>query len=115
MKAFVTGSRKYGKPTKKSDTDLVIRISDAEYHLLRLLADKTDGRKGASGSLVDFIPSLRFGSLNLICCTTDKQYAAWKEGTKELMERKEGRGEPIQRDEAVRLFTQIRKAAGLQR
>lgn len=73
MKSFVTGSRKYGTATAESDVDLVVLVNLEDLAILRGMADpsKSPTYEGVSGNL-------RFGKLNLICLTTDIDFAAWR-------------------------------------
>jgi len=69
MRSFITGSRKYGKPRANSDIDLVIFLSEKDYGILRLCNDESTNE------------IIRFANLNLIVCTSEKEFAAWKVGT----------------------------------
>ena len=67
--SFITGSRRYGEASKKSDIDLVVMLQDEnDYALLASLADSQgeitceEEYNGLS------LTPLRFGILNLICC-----------------------------------------------
>lgn len=108
-KAFVTGSRAYGLPGIDSDIDLVVLISTA--NLDRLLA--LGGTRPAVPGDEDYIAAggtpLRFGSLNLICCTDKAQYDVWSEGTKRLKMQA-----PVSRDFAIRFMAKLREEAGFQ-
>lgn len=74
MKAFITGSRAYGKPTEESDLDLVILCTVGTELQLRRFADQLDDSR-----------AIRFGKLNIITCTDDKQYSLWKYCTEYLL------------------------------
>lgn len=109
--AFITGSRAYGTPTPDSDIDLVLRMTEEEYQLLKPFADQiyfdTDpeyGRKCQNHVL-------RFGKLQLLICTTDAQYRIWFEGTKTLKWLSRNRKAPVLRSEACKLFADLRTAA----
>lgn len=95
MQAFITGSRAYGKPKPFSDIDLVVRVDEATA---RMLFEFSDVKNKAV-----------FGSLNLILCTSDAQYAAWKVGTEELRHR-EG---PSTREQAVTVFQALLESVGI--
>ena len=102
MKAFVTGSYAYGKPTKDSDVDLVVRIGQVASELLQTaIGDSQQEFKTYS-------KGLRFGKLNLLMCTTDAQYDAWLDGTLALVKR-----EPVTRDEAIIEMTNQRRHHGV--
>lgn len=113
FQAFVTGSRKYGIPKRKSDTDLVVRMSMEDYRILREQSDDPNGEEHILEKRYESASCkpLRFGKLNLIVCVTDAQYDCWFAGTQALLERKE----LINRDIAVKVFTALRRAAGLQK
>ena len=111
MTAFLTGSRVYGTPTNKSDTDLCVFVTPAALEVLRKLAGLAGLGRGAGavaksadgGSLSnrdlaeDPGDSLYFDGLNLICHTNPHAFAAWKATTVMLEARK-----PVTRDEACR-------------
>ena len=88
-KAFITGSRAYGKPTAESDTDLVVRVDkEAADELVKL----SDG-----GSF-----PIRFGNLNIVCAYNDATWEVWKQGTEELIKQK-----PVTRQEAIEHFKKL--------
>lgn len=103
--SFMTGSHVYGTPKPESDIDLVVRIEPDELEELRRSMNTTDPVDDYGTS-----HSLRFGSLNLICCTTDEWFEDWKQGTEVLAKKK-----PVEREEAVRVFKAIfaARASGL--
>lgn len=72
MKAFLTGSRVYGRVEKDSDIDLVVIVDEQTYYQLKRLSDSDK--------------SIRFGRLNLIACTTELQLAVWKVGTERIVQ-----------------------------
>lgn len=100
--SLVTGSHAYGKVHDKSDIDLVIRISKADFERLKQVGDWFEGRYGEAPC-----QSIRFGKLNVLCCLTDKSYETWQIGTRELKKKR-----PVERKEAVMLFRQLRKERG---
>lgn len=119
MRAFITGSRAYGKPKRSSDVDLVVLVRRADLEVLRLLCDDDDASKkkdsdagptaeGPVGSA-----SLRFGRLNLICLTDPVAYEVWAEGTKKLLQDVEQTEQPVARDVAIAFFDQLRRHRGL--
>lgn len=71
MKSFLTGSHVYGRPTAKSNIDLVIMAEDTAISLLQ----------DQSESLGQ---TIRFGKLNIILCQSQKEYDAWKTTTERL-------------------------------
>lgn len=105
-KAFVTGSRKYGKPKIGSDIDLVVLVSSKDLERLVSICDNEDaGRYG----LCKETYNLKFGKLNLLCCTHEVAYDVWRKGTTQLIKQK-----PVERTVAVQLFKKLRKEAGLE-
>lgn len=104
MHAFLTGSRKYGVPTPSSDIDLVVLMNPLDLWDLRAASGDLDpDRQPTVGYLEN--ASLRFGGLNLICCTDMVSYELWAEGTRRLTERK-----PVsRRSEAVKMFDSLRE------
>lgn len=96
MKAFITGSHAYGTPTPDSDVDMVVMIDPGIVHLLAGI--------GQAGSFTeDGTIAIRFGKLDLICCTKEETYAEWVTGTTLLRQRL-----PVTREEAVACFEEIR-------
>lgn len=104
-KAFVTGSRKYGTPKPHSDIDLVVLVSNSD---LEKLIDMSAYPDVASYGLCKETYNLRFGKLNLLCCTHQAAYDVWVKGTKQLIKQK-----PVERADAVKLFSRLRTEAGL--
>lgn len=99
MKAFMTGSRVYGKPRDDSDVDLVVRMdSDTAISLYKLCGSKD---------------CIRFGILNILPAVSDKEYQIWKEGTEKLIRKMEKTGKPITREEAVTLFKSMREKSNV--
>jgi predicted nucleotidyltransferase len=93
MYSFITGSQEYGKyKTPESDVDLVIRVDSFTEDKLRRLSDDPSS------------PSIRFGKLNLICCTDDTEYAMWKTGTSLCRIKK-----VESKEKAIEVFDDIRK------
>lgn len=104
-KAFVTGSHKYGKPSAASDIDLVVLVSPKDLERLIKLSNYPDV---ASYGLCKETYNLKFGELNLLCCTHEVAYDVWRKGTNQLLKQK-----PVDRTVAVKLFSRLRKEAGL--
>ena len=73
MKAFVTGSRVYGTPTKESDLDLVI-FCGADTSVMLMDHDEVSQNEDAH---VSAYQSVRFGRLNIILCGNEKEYSKW--------------------------------------
>lgn len=102
MKAFITGSQAYGKPTERSDVDLVVRTDRTTADALKkLLEDEDPPKSGGAGSV-----SLKIGKLNLLLAVTDEAYEAWATGTEALSAMK-----PVERPVAVNLFKRLFGAA----
>lgn len=117
-KPILTGSMAYGKPTEKSDADLVLFLSEKEADLLKNLADpptKEDIEKDKQYQINGGGESLRFGKLNIIIVTDEKRYEVWRKGTLQLKKRAKRLKEKaaITRDAAIRHFEKLRKKAGL--
>jgi predicted nucleotidyltransferase len=96
MKAFITGSRAYGKPKPESDIDLVIRVEPQVEDFLRQNADSVPGKAG-----------IRYGNLNLIMCSTDRKYELWEQGTEELIAEA-----PVTREQACKKFKDLEASDG---
>ncbi len=86
---FLTGSRAYGIPVPRSDTDIVILVD--EKPAAKAASDPHDPGYGGL--------SLHFGALNLILETSPAKFAAWKQGTAELCAKA-----PVTREVAVEHF-----------
>lgn len=93
MQAFLTGSHAYGEPHATSDVDLVVFCTPETAEKLRVLSDDKSG-------------IVRFGNLNLICATEQRQYDGWRIGTEALTWRK-AKGQPVTRHDAKDLLKQI--------
>lgn len=120
MKAFLTGSRAYGKPQPSSDIDLVVYCSKEDLAVLRQFDEGPDPRHMTNTGSEPDKPfedgcgaPLRFGRLNLLCITDPRAYAVWQEGTKQLLNLRDMTGHPVSRDTAVELFRGLRERAGL--
>lgn len=70
MKAFLTGSQRYGIPNIDSDIDICIFCED---NLLGLLWEMSDSKN-----------SIRFGKLNIIAFAEEDKYRKWREVTEKL-------------------------------
>lgn len=110
---FVTGSIRYGEPTKDSDIDLVILVSHDELknllhavHFLQILRGEPEAENPTDYKCTS--KAFRFGDLNLIVCTTEEQYMVWKNGTRECVE-----VNPCSREEAREIFNEYRRDAGI--
>jgi predicted nucleotidyltransferase len=90
--AFVTGSHVYGRPTKKSDIDLVVELPWEDF-LFLVQYDKSRGKRSTE-------LSLRFGQLNLIVCT-DGSSVDWWEARKECLLIAKRQGRPITKRQAA--------------
>lgn len=98
MRAFITGSRAYGRPTKYSDLDLVIHTDQATKRALERYAG------------VEQDTPVYFGvgnkRINLIICETEEQMAVWKLGTAQLQLKREEEG-PINKEYAKEFFMEL--------
>lgn len=105
MRHFLTGSRVYGTPGPNSDTDMVILSLDPEeVKTLESTCDTvcSDVRYGDCELVIR-----RFGTLNLIICTSDKQYEAWEDATFEATELSKNLGRGLTRSESIRVFQEV--------
>lgn len=97
---FLIGSHVYGTPRPDSDIDLVVRMTGKLAIRLYELA-------GVNPHM-----PLRFGSLNIIPAVTDEEYEAWMTGLREVLQLQEDSGEPVTREQAVRIFKRQRDLKG---
>jgi len=111
MDAFITGSRAFGKPTKASDIDVVIRCTKEVARKLFEQAQEHLPLTECGQSFPDYENmesiSMRFGPLNLLCCLDNTSYHVWEQGTKKL----KAIG-PVDRPVAVALFKQLEREQG---
>jgi hypothetical protein len=116
LPAVVTGSRKYGKPGKKSDVDLVILITYEDMQLLSQFAtevQEADEYYSHTGVL-----GLTFGKLHLLCVTSEEEYRIWVEGTEKLFaatrNKKAGNRykDGVSRDLSILFFERLRELRG---
>lgn len=91
MKAFVTGSRAYGKPRRSSDIDLVIFCDEETKALLLKHGGKT----------------FKFGKIQVIPCTDKTTYEIWRKGTEQLVDEA-----PVMRERAIKVFEKYEEQAG---
>jgi len=121
-RSFITGSWAYSEPDLDhdpcpecnrnlpdtgSDVDLVVLVSKEDSGILAETCDYSDATKYTEGS-----KSLRFGTLNLICMITDKEFHEWKIATKALRQIADLRESGVvSRDEAVALVERVRDGA----
>ncbi len=120
MKSIVTGSYAYGIPNSRSDIDLVVLVSVADAKRLVKLATGRSGDRDAKADIEryskeggPYTACLRYGPLNLIVCTNEKQLEVWTKGTKALRKRAKKDGIPISREQAVVFLKKLREEAGL--
>lgn len=98
MKAFITGSRAYGRPKTSSDIDLVVRMDCADADLLRdFLGGSFDPYDGTDTT------SVKVGNLNLLITISDDVYDAWHTGTLALKAMA-----PVSRADAAKLINSLR-------
>lgn len=111
-----TGSRRYGTPRPDSDFDIVIYAPNQYPHrvgwkALRDHAD-TDSLGGAcpeeNYGTQGLDVALRFGPLNVILVSTNRQWASWITGTMNLCNWK-----PVTRKQAVAEFKKQFRKRGL--
>ncbi len=106
FRPFLTGSRCYGIPRDDSDIDLVVYLDEADLEemdtLENIVMDKDEELESMYGQA--YTKSLRFGNLNLICCTDDKVFEAWRIITRELKQMT-----PVPREFAVKYMAKRRE------
>ena len=107
LSAFLTGSRAYGTPTDKSDTDVVVLMDKQTAEAFLALADKQSETHTVYNDDCD--TSLRFGKLNLIICYAYEVFEAWHRCTTELIKCR-----PVSRDEAKTVLQPLCRAAQAQ-
>lgn len=107
MKSFITGSRCYGAPNSYSDIDLVVRMTKDEAEELIAHSDKAPSEANIEKYGIDNLLCIRFGNLNMLICTNDSCFLAWKIGTEKCYKRCEELNRPLSRKEAVAIFTDI--------
>lgn len=96
MKAFMTGSHVYGKPTPNSDVDLVIYVDQQTAKRLFSLSDEP--QSDAEGKY----STIMFGRLNLLVCTDETRFASWQKGTEQLCKQ-----QPVTREDAIDVFKRL--------
>lgn len=100
MKAFITGSQAYGTAVAGSDTDLVIFVDEATKG--KLQARSENGKY-----------PIRFGDLNLVCVTTEEEWAAWKLGTARCVKKARESVGSMDKEEAIRIHEHSRLVFGV--
>lgn len=110
MQAFVTGSRAYGKPSDRSDIDLVVFCEDEAIETLYAVVNGVAGEESDGGPENG---SFMAGRVNLICTSCPITFAVWKEGTETLKRRAEIEERHITRKEAISHFRSLRKKHGI--
>jgi hypothetical protein len=98
--AFVTGSHAYGVPTRKSDVDLVVFMDDKTKDNITLLSDECSY-------------PIKYGNINIIAPTTQKEYDMWRLGTSILVQRCIDQKRRIPKEEAIATFDALRVQYGL--
>lgn len=105
MNAILTGSRRYGTPHADSDIDLVVLVDEKT---LTELIEQSDPIIGMEKKMTDYATAgacgLRFGKLNLLVCTKERQFAQWALGSAVLAEQK-----PVTRETAVNVMDKLRQ------
>lgn len=93
MRAFLTGSRRYGTPREDSDIDVVLLCEDKSTAqgdwLAAMLWKLSDQGKG----------SCRYGRLNLLTFTNEDNFNKWKAVTENLETQR-----PVSREQAIEAF-----------
>lgn len=102
MKAFLTGSHAYGTLHKDSDVDVCIRVdADTAKQISDALRDPSVHPRLQEQGSID--GAVKEGRLNLIMCTTDAVFEAWRTATAELRA-----AAPVTRQDAVKLIKLIK-------
>lgn len=102
MKAFITGSNAYGKPTAESDLDLVVLMTE---HVRDKLLQYSDFPTSPD-------KILRFGKLNIVGVTSELEAAVWLVATKELETVKQS-GPTSTKKKAAALIDDLLASVGL--
>lgn len=102
MRAFITGSRAYGKPTPKSDIDLVIIVSPEDAATLRKNRDSVKTE------------AVRYGKLNLIICESEEEYLTWATGTTKMRNKKLSDGTTFDKKVAKTILDEFREIFGVE-
>lgn len=108
IQCILTGSHAYGKPSSKSDIDLVMLLTPTELALFKKVADENSEYETL---VIDQEAALKFGNLNIIAVTDPVAFAVWQKGTAEL--RQKWPHHKRTRDEAVRLLDRLRRKHGV--
>lgn len=104
---FLTGSRAYGTPRDDSDIDIVIRTDDKALVEALTKANEMDVRPNP------FYFPTRVGPLNIMVCTTDNAYRAWREGTETIKQFAKENG-PASREMAIKVLSDCRHRYGVE-
>lgn len=86
LRAFITGSRRYGKPRADSDLDLVIMTDPEAHQKLCQHGDVEDGSRYCQ---------IRYGRLNIVVVNDQEKFLVWRSITEKLAEQA-----PVTRDHA---------------
>jgi len=97
--AFLTGSHAYGKPRLDSDVDLVVYMPDTQAAELLDVLGVVNSNSDYDATGYQF----RAGQLNVIICTSEADYWAWRSGTEDLKARA-----PVTRPEACAHLNALR-------
>ena len=108
MQAFFTGSRVYGRSTLGSDLDVIVLCSQDEYLLFRMVCDPDSGK--VTNETNGGLKSLKFGKLNVLCFTCEKEFYAWKHATDCLVDKR-----PVSRDTAIDTIDSMLLNVGIDR
>lgn len=97
MRSFITGSVAYATATEDSDLDLVVLVSPDTKNKLKEISDNQGY-------------PIKFGCLNLVCVTSEEEWAAWKLATI----RCQNTPAPISKEQAIKIHEHSRKAMGIE-
>lgn len=114
MKSFLTGSHRYGSTTEESDIDLVIHISEEDARGLIAQSDNPPSEELIQHYGINGLNTVRFGILNILICTNPLHFMAWRVGTYLCEDKCDELGRPLEREEAVAIFSKLFSDNGLE-
>lgn len=87
LNSFITGSHAYGTPSKDSDIDICLLMSEEDSKFLWKITKENE------------MKTIKFGDINLIVFTKEKSFLNWKSVTDALIAQK-----PVTREKAIKEF-----------
>lgn len=110
IQCILTGSHAYGKPTSKSDIDLVMLLTPEQ---LKLFEKKAGGPEYYASLIPGAEACLRFGDLNIIAVTDPVAFAVWQKGTAQLENEPRGISQDSKRKRAIEVLNRLRNIHGI--